>query len=825
MTSTRSPEITQERRDDVAARLYALLPADIRAEDAAQGRALEAFIAVLAQGSAEIDRELDRFHDALFVETAPEDALTELGALVAAEPMNPLPAGAGWNARAFIANTIWYRRGKGTARVLAALAADITGEGAQAVEVFRRLVRLQHLADLRGDRPGLASLVDGETRARVGTAQDALPRLSDLRSIARAGGRGFVPSVGLHLLRPVVPVFAAPDTRGLDRDALSAEDVAALPPMQPWPVGEPPTERAGYFQLAPMPGEPIRLFNPDRRSDGDEATSGSVRPERMPDRLRRLPLHRETDALRRAYAKGEGGAPVAGQWCDPLNPAFTLFIRAKGQATFRQIPAREVLIANFDEAPAKRPAPERAYDWVRPGETVASTGAAPISAAFDPVTGRLVLPAGVEADEVRVAYATGIGRPIGAGPHERNAPDVPFELVDGAGRTHFIRIVDGSRASEPEPGKAVRRVETLQQALADWSAHGDRPGAVGVIVLARSDRDARTANLTIKTHPGTELTLVAAQWRPQVARPGVPVEANRHGYLVRRERMFTLAAAIQVEPSRAPGTAPSDAEEIGTLTFDGIAFTGGITTAPHSVSALALRHCSIRAKPTRAALNVRPGQPISVTIEDSLIDNVRVWSSSKYGDARGSRLMLRRCIVGGTPEMSLHLKAPQADVTICDATILGHVEVGTLDATNTIFAGSLKVIRHQVGCMRYSHSATSQALPKRFRCQPDLALQAARSEGRVSAAQAEAIAMGLVPVFYDTDLCEPMVGVLHPLTDLGIRAGGEGDTEMGAFAPTGTPIRRANLTRALDSYLPFGAEAEIFDDSLSSSAMYWRHRP
>ena len=135
-----------------ADRLYRLLPEHIRSTDAANGWALRALVTVLASGSAEIDREIETLYAAIFVESAPEAALDAIAALVGAEPLRPLPPGGGHNARAYIANTLRYRRGKGTARILEALAADVGGYGAAVVEYFMRLARTQNLIDVRPEK-------------------------------------------------------------------------------------------------------------------------------------------------------------------------------------------------------------------------------------------------------------------------------------------------------------------------------------------------------------------------------------------------------------------------------------------------------------------------------------------------------------------------------------------------------------------------------------------------------------------------------------------------------------------------------------------------
>ncbi|MGG7566508.1 hypothetical protein ACQ5SO_10145 [Rhodovulum sp. DZ06] len=816
-----SDATSDARAAAAAARLFALLPAQIRADDAAAGRALEALFQALGAGSAELDAALDAFHDALFVETAQGDALEALAALVAAEPMAPLPEGAGWSPRAFIANTIRHRRGKGTARALQALAADVTGEGAAAVEYFQRLVRLQHLSDVRPERPGLADLRDGEAAQLVGTAHDRTARLADLRSIARAGGRAHVPMVGVHLLRPLVPVHPAPDLAGEDPGAVPAALLAALPQCRDWAAGG-----AGAFQLAAQPGEAVRLFNPARGgAPGFQASPQGAQqtpPQTLPDRLRRLPLCKELDALRRAVATGAQADLASPPWFDGAGAPFTLFLRRVGEETFRKVPPEELLIANLADPPPGRPLPERIPDRLPPG-TDPARAARPIAAAIDPETARIVTAAptggAAEVEEIRLSHAYGIGRPIGAGAHERNAPDVPFELTDSAERRHFIRVVDPLSPADPGASGALRRVPTLQEALDDWGAHG--AGMFGVIVLTRSDRAAPGAEVVIPTHPGAELHLVAAEWRPRRDVPGVEGNPGRRGYLVRRARRFTLDAPVRIEAAAAPGAE----QRPGAAVLDGLELTQGLALSPEALSGLRLRHCTLRNPGGPALLALAPLGGVEVALEDCLCGPLSLDGGA--GGARDAGLRVLRSVISADGAGGQAIAAESWTAEICDATVLGDAALRMLRATNVIFDGALGVARRQDGCLRYSYAAPGGAHPRRYRCQPDLALAAAEAEAGapLGAPARAAILRRMRPVFLDRALSEPTAALLHPLADPGLRTGGEGGTEMGAFAAHGAAVRRANLTALFDDYLPFGAEAAILDDGRSTPAAMRRNRP
>ncbi len=800
--------------------LYALLPAHIRSRDAAGGYPLKALVAILAGGAAEIDGEIDTLLDSMFVDTAPEGALADFAALVAAEPLRPLPPGAGHNQRAYIANTLRYRRGKGTARVLEALAADVGGFGAVAVEYFMRLARTQHLIDVRPERPGTAHLVAGETAARAATGFDRMPRLVDVRSIARAAGRHHVPHVGVHLLRPVVPAFPAPSD-----STVTAAHVIGVPVARPWLDGM--TVLPGYFQLAAQPNGVLRLFNPDRRA---ESGAGRVIETDLRDRLKRLPLHLETEELRRAALEGRAARLGETPWFDEAGQPFTIFTRVAGALTFTRVPPAEILIANLEAMPAPagaRPAADKAYQWFTNGtpQPVAGSGSHPVACGFDPVTGRLIAaePAVGDPDveEVRIAYGYGIGREIGAGPQDRNDADVPFDVTDTADITHFVRIVDAAAAETGAATDPFRPVQTLDKALTEWSAEG--AGKRGLIVLARCDLEGPAAPATdipVEVHPGSELHIVSAQWRPKRTGPGIADNPERYGYLVRKDRRFTVDGQLRVTAAALP---PPDGRP-GVLILDGLEITGGVSLAVRAVSQLVIRYCTLRAPGGAALETSAPLDQMEVSILRSILGRIRLDFGA--GPATGE-IAVTESLVSADGAAAAAIAASALDARLDDVTIFGESRFKSLEATNVIFAGPAIVTRTQAGCVRYSSIAQGSTVPRRYRCQPDLAIAAAveLKGGPLTAAERAAAVLGVTPLFLDTELDEPTVAMLHPLTDAAIASGGEGDCEMGVFAPSAERLRMSNIESLFDDYLPFGLEAGLIDDTRSSAVAQRRNRP
>ncbi|OLL27488.1 hypothetical protein BTH42_32100 [Burkholderia sp. SRS-W-2-2016] len=808
------------RIDAATERLYALLPAHVRTEDAARGWQLKALIKLLASGSAAIDAEIDVLYDSMFVETAPQAALADLAALVAADPLRPLPAGHGLSARAYIANTLHYRRGKGTARVLEALGSDVGGYGTVAVEYFQRLARCQHLLDVRPERSGTALPVRGVTASRVGTAFDTLPRLIDVRSIARAGGRHHVPNVGVHIQRPAILAFPVPRADATLDDAA----LAGVPAARPWPAGA--NQYAGYFQLAAQPGRALRLFNPDRRVNHEDERM--VEP-RLRDRLRRLPLHLETQELRDANSEQRPARLGVAPWFEDGLP-FVIFLRNTGADHYDRVMPEQVRIANLDALPVTsgaRPARMLAYHGFEGAVPKPLDGppGQPVRCCVDPVTGRLIVaaPAAGAADvqDVRAAFATGLGMEMGAGPHERNADDVPFDITDTDKLKHFVRVVDPAQAPTGLPGDADRIVASLDVALAEWAASG--AGKRGIIALARCDREGAAGvakDITVNAHPGSELHIVSAQWRASRKTASVAFNPDRHGYLVRRERRFTIDAPLRVVASAAPGPDV----RAGVLVLDGLELTQGLVLDNHAVSRLRVRHCTLRA-PGAAALGTKAAlQGMNVVIERSLVGRLNLEDAATPGTGT---LAIADSIVSDDGALDLAIDASSLDTTLRNVTILGTSEMKSLEATNVIFWAAATVTRTQSGCVRFSSIAPSSQVPRRFRCQPDLAVAAAQAKkgAPLSGPEDTSARLSVLPLFLDTSLDEPMVAMLHAAVSDGIRLGGENDTEMGAFSSAADGLRRANLESLFDDYTPFGIEACVIDDTRSSLAAQLRTQP
>src|SRR4051794_4682430 len=137
-------------------KLWNLLPAAYRAADSeiidAAGP-LRELLARIGASMAVVRRSIDRLWEDQSIETCDGWVIPYLAELLAT---NLVPAMDERSQRLDVANTIYYRRRKGTVALLEQLAHDVTGYEARVIEFFRRLGRNRHNLDPAIGRPASA---------------------------------------------------------------------------------------------------------------------------------------------------------------------------------------------------------------------------------------------------------------------------------------------------------------------------------------------------------------------------------------------------------------------------------------------------------------------------------------------------------------------------------------------------------------------------------------------------------------------------------------------------------------------------------------------
>jgi hypothetical protein len=148
---------------------------------------------------------------------------------------------------------------------------------------------------------------------------------------------------------------------------------------------------------------------------------------------------------------------------------------------------------------------------------------------------------------------------------------------------------------------------------------------------------------------------------------------------------------------------------------------------------------------------------------------------------------------------------PGPPATLERTTVFGavHLEEVVL-ASGVIFASRVVARRRQAGCVRFGYVPEGSQTPRRYRCQPDLALEEVDDPAQRESARAR-----LTPSFTSVRYGHPAYAQLGLGCAGEISTGAEDGSEMGAFGSLQQPRREANLRLRLEEYLPFGLEAGL----------------
>ena len=651
-----------------AARVLGLLPAHVVRRDAGTGGLLAALAEAVGSEVEILERDLEALYDGWFVETCPEWVLPYLADLVGVTDLPPVLPGV-MSRRAFVANTIGYRRRKGTPAVLEQVAKDASGWPAKVVEEFRRLATTTCLDHLTPGRPAVASLrtgtaagPDGTSAGRldllpVGVAQGALHGVAhtvDVRHIASGRGRYGIPNVAVHLFGLQVQLLGRSPARPPDPGA------AAPPAGGPWSV-DPFGGRTPLF-AAPRPEE-----------DVDRLAAEADLP--VPLRPRRL-----LALLQAARAAGAAVRP----------DALPLSVWVDGDL----LAADRITVAGLEDL-GRVPGPlDPAGRVLRPGWQVAVD---PVAGLLHPFSGDGGRPATLE-----VACGYAVVAEIGAGPHDRTTSHGAALLTDAwvgdptTGppdvRAQVAVRSGGGDAADPAYGD-------IAEAAAAASA---APGAAGgSCVVAVTDGAAYQQDPDVTVPASTRLVVVAAAWRGRRTAPGElePPVVGRY-------------EASGLRP-RVEGTLGVTGGAGSSVVIDGLVVTGDVVV--RSTGSVTLSSCTVggrvrvldgsdglvlRVLRSRCAGVSSGPDTVTVEVEESTVD-----AAPPPGGAPAAPVLPA-------------IEGPRLALTVSGSTVVGGVVVRTLSGTNAILDGRVLVEDRQQGCLRHCFVERGSRAPRRYRCSP-----------------------------------------------------------------------------------------------------------
>jgi hypothetical protein len=794
--------------------LYELLPALYRSSD--DELALRALMAVLARQADVLDRDIAELYDNWFVETCAPWVVPYIGDLLRARPLSvgrrlwlgplsPLPR-ARVSERGYVANTIGYRRRKGTVAVLERLALDVTGWRAKAVEFFQLLSTTQYANHVRPANvrtPDLRDtaaleLLDGpfdhaahtaelrpvDLRAAVADPSSGPEDVPSPRTILDSG-RYSIPNVGLFLWR-------LQDYRVM---CAVARSVSA--------------PNSG-FTFNPL-GIDAPLFNPPRSeppfaSHSDPTEDHLADELDVPAPLRRRPLYDELEGRRQAIADGNP-RPTSTYFMDQADgaPVLRVWHREVANANFVEVPADEILICDLTEW--HRAPSTVTYETTLSGGTVPL----PIGVAVDPALGRMTFPAAVTPVDVRVSFAYGAVGDLGGGPYDRR--DGVSTWLDPARVTFQIGVTKNPKTAAAASDPSVL-VGTLQEAVTAWNAHlQTTTDAFGVIAVMDSSSyvESLTGSSLLEVPDGCRLAIVAAGWPDQPDPSAQPPSGPRRapGELLAGELIRPhIDGAISVR-----GTSPANGERPGELILNGLLIEGEVTVFAGNLGTLRVIDCTLVPALARLIVNASGNPQNRGQLNDGLTVSIdRSVCGPIVLAATVPNLHVGASVVDAGPAAAA-IAAPGAAANLQRCTVFGSTSVQSLEAGNTIFAAAensprdARAARLQQGCVRFSAvpDQPPTQLPRRYRCQPELALLDVTDPS-----DRDRIRLELEPTFTSTTYGDPGYAQLADACDERIRTGAEDGSEIGATSSLKQPQREANLRVCLDEYLRFGLEAGIF---------------
>lgn len=739
-------------------RLYQKLPAIYRLRDSAEGESLRALLAVIERELELVEADIEGLHENWFVETADEWVLPYLADLLGVAPLHTIESADVYSNRAFTANTLRYRRRKGTAAVVEQLARDVTNWRARAVEFFALLSTTQHVNHIRPRNyrtPHLraparnASAQDGANRLElIDTPFTNATRTAEVRRIAGGRGRWNIPNLGIFLWR------------------LQAYPLRRLTAR---PVSDPVD---GRFWLHPA-GIDAPLFN---QPQTETAISHLAEEHNVPGLLRRRALYDDLAAYREALISTEG-TPASTYF--GIQPVLQIH---PGDEETPLLP-EEITICDLSNWEAAGWMPPASQSFTRADGTPFST-----QVAVDPVLGRLSLLNGAGGiGSVEVSYACGFSGDLGGGPYDRSESlqDFAFDQV-----TWQLGV---SQSAAPVPGEIVN---SLTEAVNQWNAQPD--GTVGVIAIldSRTYEENLQGAQAIQIPARSKLLVVAADWPAQPV-PGLAGVTQRSvGRMVPALLRPHLRGDLSVR-----GTAGASETSQGALWVNGLLIQGDVTVLIGNLGTLDLSHCTIvprtgRVRVNPSAAGTTENDQLAIQIRRCILGAMELPSSVPELKCRDTILQ---------PDTAPAVQALGSHAVINGCTVTGPVNVCSLEASDTIFAAPVVAEQRQTGCVRFSHVPDGSRTPRRFRCQPDLALKDVTDPD-----ETRRIRAFLMPIFTSDEYGDPAYMQLDEAVAEEIYTGASDAAEMGAFNHLKQALRQTNLRQVLRDYLRFGLEAGIF---------------
>jgi hypothetical protein len=819
-----------------ASKLWQLVPAYYRELDSpALGEAgpLEELLTRIAGQVAVVRRSIDRLWEDQSIESCDDWVIPYIADLVAT---NLVPSMDARGQRLDVANTIDYRRRKGTLGLLEQLAADVTGWEARVVELFRRLGRRRHCLDPALGWPPSSADPIGARRLQLaaglvgGLSGSPLGGTADLRRPlgaveADTAFDEFSHRVDVRIGRGALGWYGIPKL-GVFLWRLSSLAVDRATPVA---AANSPTD-CTWYSFDPT-GRQVALFAASTRTDTSYGETW-VSPEEW-----QLPGPISQDLY--DAVEGSPGLPPADRYPDPDASLWPRSLSVSGVGAGVPLDASAVRV------------------W--------------------PEVGRFGLPSG--AGPVECGYHYGLFAPVGAGPYDRRVRGVPVRdypapvvpvpdpvsgltlagavaAFDGQGT---IRVTDGLTGAAPgslgtpaapisdavlaaaDQGRAVIRFAPADEPWVFQGSVAPNPPAAALrleaLLVSGQDVVLRggfsSVTLTCCTFdPGTAgdlaqvPTLFGVSVDGRELRPTtVWVEGTVETLVIDRcilgpvrTRTGGVVTSVVANDSilqSLPGNTGGPLEAADVKDADSM-----VRVLKHRPDALAQFLAGQLSPATSSAVAAHAdGTAVDpatldglVTDLDAVLTGPLLWDPARFAGhpirastltstvgpltAAEEQALNRRLLTEAYPVQLADgaLSLSEGLVTMSRCTLLGPAHVHRLECSETILDDVVDVEDTQDGCVRFSAWATESVLPRRYECvevTPESPLFGSRHFGESSYAQL-------------SDSADAAVVSSDVAGTPAITSGAQDGSEIGAFCSARASLKERSLLIKYQEYMPVG---------------------
>jgi hypothetical protein len=519
--------------------------------------------------------------------------------------------------------------------------------------------------------------------------------------------------------------------------------------------------KEGRYWFNPL-GYDMPLFNRPRAA---LQADHSIDEINVPGMLSRRDLYEDLELFKRSISEGKDG--VSKYLAD--QPSLQIFLDEQC------ISPEEIVICDLE-------------DWDDP--ILTPDGPSGARVAIDPEMGRLALLDKNLPCLVQVSYSYGSSGDIGGGPYNRRESMQGWlEALTGIEDIWVRGVSQGKNATENGTDPS------LEKAIAQWNEYPstDKP-RVGIIILMDSGSYELKTLQTIDLPDNSRLGIVSASWPRMAVSEDVQSLID---FLVLDGQRPHLKGDIYVRT-------PASKESAGELYLNGLLIEGKMQILANNPGSLQITmdHCTL--VPEKGGLNARGNGKLKIKMDRCICGPVSMESNAASLRASGS-------IIDRGKSIDLALYVPEMDLCLEECTILGATQARSLLASNCIFTDRVSIERQQIGCVRFCYLPNNSRPPRRYHCQPEMALAASnacRVDGGTAESE-ESIKARVAPVFRSVHYDHLRYGELSSISAEEILKGSEDGSEMGAFSCLKRSQREENLRACLKEYLRLGLDAGI----------------